>query len=211
MSLPIRVELPTYSHSFQVSVPSIGTIDDVKREIEKVCAGNPRVYGQRLIWRGRFLGDDEKVLDVWKVRRPLPLPSNQQLLSIYYGQYWADSRRMSCPSCIFQSTHQLGPAHPLASPQLQLVLVQRYLRSLRPRPLLPHRLIPARAQEVTFLLPHHPPRPHNLVLRLALLNPGQARRHLRPFQRLHRFRVLPQFRLDTSTLSLINTSAPRPS
>lgn len=81
MSLLIRVELPTYSHSFQISVPSIGTIDDVKREIEKVCAGNPRVYGQRLIWRGRFLGDDEKVLDVWKVRRPLPLPSNQQLLT----------------------------------------------------------------------------------------------------------------------------------
>jgi hypothetical protein len=70
MSLLIRVELPTHSHSFQVSVPSIGTIDDVKREIEKICAGNPRVHGQRLIWRGRFLGDDEKVLDIWKVRRP---------------------------------------------------------------------------------------------------------------------------------------------
>lgn len=70
MSLLIRVELPTYSHSFQISVPSIGTVDDVKREIEKVCAGNPRVHGQRLIWRGRFLGDDEKVLDIWKVRQP---------------------------------------------------------------------------------------------------------------------------------------------
>ena len=74
MSLLIRVELPTYSHSFQVSVPSIGSIDDVKREIEKVCTGNPRVHGQRLIWRGRFLGDDEKVLDIWKVRRP-PQPA----------------------------------------------------------------------------------------------------------------------------------------
>jgi hypothetical protein len=70
MSLLIRVELPTYSHSFQISVSSIGTIDDVKREIEKICAGNPRVHGQRLIWRGRFLGDDEKVLDIWKVCRP---------------------------------------------------------------------------------------------------------------------------------------------
>jgi hypothetical protein len=70
MSLLIRVELPTYSHSFQVSVPSIGTISDVKREIESVCVGNPRVPGQRLIWRGRFLGDDEKVLDIWKVCRP---------------------------------------------------------------------------------------------------------------------------------------------
>ncbi|KAI9513164.1 hypothetical protein F5148DRAFT_277386 [Russula earlei] len=66
MSLPIRVELPIYSHSFQVSVPSLGTINDVKREIERVCAGNPRAHGQRLIWRGRFLDDEEKVLDIWK-------------------------------------------------------------------------------------------------------------------------------------------------
>lgn len=70
MSLLIRVELPTYSHSFQVSVPSIGTINDVKCEIERICAGNPRVHGQRLIWRGRFLSDDEKVLDIWNVRPP---------------------------------------------------------------------------------------------------------------------------------------------
>jgi hypothetical protein len=70
MSLLVRVELPTYSHSFQVSVPSTGTINDVKCEIENVCVGNPRVQGQRLIWRGRFLGDNEKVLDIWKVRRP---------------------------------------------------------------------------------------------------------------------------------------------
>ena len=71
MSLLIRVELPTYSHSFQVSVPSIGTVYDVKCQIESVCVGNPRVLGQRLIWRGRFLGDDEKVLDIWKVCLPL--------------------------------------------------------------------------------------------------------------------------------------------
>jgi hypothetical protein len=73
MSLLIRVELPTYSHSFQVSVPSVGTVNDIKRQIESVCVGNPRVLGQRLIWRGRFLGDDEKVLDMWKVRLPLQL------------------------------------------------------------------------------------------------------------------------------------------
>ena len=70
MSLLVRVELPTYSHSFQVSVPSTGTINDVKREIENVCVGSPRVQGQRLIWRGRFLGDEEKVLDIWKVCLP---------------------------------------------------------------------------------------------------------------------------------------------
>lgn len=73
MSLLVRVELPTYSHSFQVSVPSTGTINDVKREIENVCVGNPRVQGQRLIWRGRFLGDDEKVLDTWKSPNDVPV------------------------------------------------------------------------------------------------------------------------------------------
>jgi Ubiquitin family len=77
MSIVIRVELPTYSHSFQVSVPSTGTVSDVKQEIEKDCPGNPRAHGQRLIWRGRFLGDDEKVLNIWKV-----CPSSSCSLSI---------------------------------------------------------------------------------------------------------------------------------
>ena len=139
MSLLIRVELPTYSHSFQISVPSIGTIDNVKREIEKTCAGNPRVHGQRLIWRGRFLGDDEKVLDIWKVRCP---PTNQQLMFLAHGyiivEYWVDSRRMIRPLYIFQSTHQPGPAHPLVLPRLRPTLVQRYLQPLRLEPLLPH-------------------------------------------------------------------------
>ncbi|KAI0306953.1 hypothetical protein B0F90DRAFT_1683786 [Multifurca ochricompacta] len=73
MSLVIRVELPTYSHSLLVSVPSNGTVNDVKREIERVCAGNPRVHGQRLIWRGRFLSDDEKVFDIWKSPNDAPV------------------------------------------------------------------------------------------------------------------------------------------
>lgn len=70
MSLVIRVELPTYSHSFQVSVPSTGIINDLKHEIETACPGNPRVHGQRLIWQGRVLSDDEKMLDIWRVRYP---------------------------------------------------------------------------------------------------------------------------------------------
>ncbi len=68
MSLLIRVELPTYSHSFQVSVSSTGIVSDLKHEIEQVCPGNPRVHGQRLIWQGRVLSDDEKMLDIWRVR-----------------------------------------------------------------------------------------------------------------------------------------------
>jgi len=37
MSLLIRVELPTYSHSFQVSVSSTGIVSDLKHEIEQMC------------------------------------------------------------------------------------------------------------------------------------------------------------------------------
>ncbi|KAI0291696.1 hypothetical protein BC826DRAFT_1021707 [Russula brevipes] len=73
MSLLVRVELPTYSHSFQVFVPSSGTVNDIKREIERACTGNPRVHGQRLIWRGRFLDDDEKVPDIWKSPNDVPI------------------------------------------------------------------------------------------------------------------------------------------
>ncbi|KAH9045165.1 hypothetical protein EDB85DRAFT_2165684 [Lactarius pseudohatsudake] len=73
MSLLIRVELPTYSHSFHVSVSSTGIINDLKREIEKVCPGNPRMHGQRLIWQGRVLSDDEKMLDIWRSPSDSPI------------------------------------------------------------------------------------------------------------------------------------------
>jgi hypothetical protein len=132
MSLLIRVELPTYSHSFQVSVPSVGTISDVKREIESVCVGNPRVLGQRLIWRGRFLGDDEKVLDIWKVRRPCRFSFPLMVFMM------VDSRQMSCLLCIFQSTHRPGPAHPPALPRVGPTL----LHQLPQLPFSPHQLLP---------------------------------------------------------------------
>ncbi|KAI1789059.1 hypothetical protein LXA43DRAFT_893679 [Ganoderma leucocontextum] len=62
----LRVELPAYSHSFQVQVTPSSTVRDVKHEIAKVCPGSPGPEGQRLIWRGRFLRDEEKVEDIWK-------------------------------------------------------------------------------------------------------------------------------------------------
>ena len=65
--IQLRVELPTYSHSFSIQVPRSGAIRDVKREIFRTCPGAPRVEGQRVIWRGRLLGDDEQVMDIWKV------------------------------------------------------------------------------------------------------------------------------------------------
>jgi hypothetical protein len=63
----LRVELPAYSHSFNIQVPTDGTVFDIKQEISHVCPGNPRSEDQRLVWRGRYLTDDERVNDLWKV------------------------------------------------------------------------------------------------------------------------------------------------
>ncbi|KAF9263541.1 hypothetical protein L218DRAFT_901729 [Marasmius fiardii PR-910] len=65
-TVQLRVELPTYAHSFTIQVPDISTIRDVKQEIFLNCPGGPQVTGQRLIWRGRYLTDDEKLEDLWK-------------------------------------------------------------------------------------------------------------------------------------------------
>lgn len=64
----LRVELPAYSHSFVIQVPLSSTILDVKQEILRSCIGAPRPDGQKIVWRGRFLVDHEKVQDLWKVR-----------------------------------------------------------------------------------------------------------------------------------------------
>ncbi|OSC98659.1 hypothetical protein PYCCODRAFT_1438996 [Trametes coccinea BRFM310] len=65
-SAVLRVELPAYSHSFQVQVPPTSTIREVKQEITRVCPGSPLPDGQRLVFKGRFLSDSEKVEEVWK-------------------------------------------------------------------------------------------------------------------------------------------------
>ncbi|KAF7790894.1 hypothetical protein EIP86_001852 [Pleurotus ostreatoroseus] len=65
-SLELRVELPTHSYSFRIQVQLSWTVLDVKDEIKRVCPGSPRVDGQRVIWRGRLLRDEELVMDIWK-------------------------------------------------------------------------------------------------------------------------------------------------
>ncbi|KIY46601.1 hypothetical protein FISHEDRAFT_46938 [Fistulina hepatica ATCC 64428] len=42
------------------------TVLDVKNAIADLCPGHPRVSGQRLIWRGRTLEDDERLIDLWQ-------------------------------------------------------------------------------------------------------------------------------------------------
>ncbi|CAA7259556.1 unnamed protein product [Cyclocybe aegerita] len=62
----IRVDLPSYSRSFVVQVPPSSSVLRVKQEIQEACPGQPRPEGQRLIWRGRLLADDELVENLWK-------------------------------------------------------------------------------------------------------------------------------------------------
>jgi hypothetical protein len=106
----------------------------------------------------------------------------------------ADSCQMMCPLCTFQSTHLLGPAHPLALPRLWLIPIHQ----LR----LP-RLSAARG--VTFLLLHHRKLP---ALPLALYSLERVPRHPRLSPHPHPSRVSPQYQLGISTMSLINISAP---
>jgi len=68
--MDIRVDLPSYSRSFVVHVQPSSLIIDVKQEIYRVCPGQPRPDGQRLIWRGRILSDDENIDNLWKVCFP---------------------------------------------------------------------------------------------------------------------------------------------
>ncbi|KAG2158818.1 uncharacterized protein EDB93DRAFT_423847 [Suillus bovinus] len=63
----VRIELPTYSLSFTIEVSISATVLDVKHAISASCPGQPRVEGQRIIWRGRYLGDQEKISDIWKM------------------------------------------------------------------------------------------------------------------------------------------------
>lgn len=64
--LHLRIELPAYSHSFNIDIPTESTIHQVKAEISKACPGQPKIEGQRLICRGRNLADEETVGNLWK-------------------------------------------------------------------------------------------------------------------------------------------------
>ncbi|KAJ3807389.1 hypothetical protein F5876DRAFT_48155 [Lentinula aff. lateritia] len=71
-TIPILVELPAYGYSFTVHLPSTSaassnTVLSIKNAISSTCPGNPQADGQRIIWRGRVLGDAEKVAELWPV------------------------------------------------------------------------------------------------------------------------------------------------
>ncbi|KDR83580.1 hypothetical protein GALMADRAFT_219401 [Galerina marginata CBS 339.88] len=62
----IHVDLPSYSRSFVVRVLPSSSVAVLKQEIHRTCPGQPRPEGQRLIWRGRVLADDENIENLWK-------------------------------------------------------------------------------------------------------------------------------------------------
>ncbi|KAJ4472346.1 hypothetical protein J3R30DRAFT_3298632 [Lentinula aciculospora] len=66
-TIPILIELPAYGYTFTVILPSseANNVLSIKEAIFRTCPGNPRVDGQRIIWRGRVLDNVETVADLW--------------------------------------------------------------------------------------------------------------------------------------------------
>lgn len=82
----LRVEVPAYSRSFQVQVQAHWSIRDIKEEIKRACLGGPQVDGQRVIWRGRILRDEERVSDIWKT------PSDPRIIHLaVHPSAWTSS------------------------------------------------------------------------------------------------------------------------
>ncbi|KAG8916096.1 hypothetical protein FRC01_003376, partial [Tulasnella sp. 417] len=60
----ITVILPSQSITFKVPINPSATVNDLKNVIHNSCPGRPAQSGQRIIWKGRFLKDEEVVEDV---------------------------------------------------------------------------------------------------------------------------------------------------
>jgi len=120
----IRVDFPSYSRSFNVSVESQATVQRIKEEIQHKCPGQPRPEGQRLIWRGRLLANEEQVDNLWKVRlvRVLDL-----LVSYFVSRSPGSCILLSIP----QHGHRFHQKYPTPTPHLSHAhLHPLYLTSL---------------------------------------------------------------------------------
>ncbi|KAH8830720.1 hypothetical protein DL96DRAFT_1495636 [Flagelloscypha sp. PMI_526] len=63
--MSVRVELPTYSYTWNIAVGPTSTVANLKDQIFQTCPGQPLVSGQRLLCKGRLLRDEERLSDVW--------------------------------------------------------------------------------------------------------------------------------------------------
>ncbi|GLB33660.1 hypothetical protein LshimejAT787_0105440 [Lyophyllum shimeji] len=113
----LHVELPAYAHSFAVKVPSTCTIRDVKQEIFNTCIGSPRVEGQRIIWRGRYLVDHEKVDELWKS------PDEPRIvhLAVHPSAWSSSPPEIPQPVPVPTSSHNIPhlPQQPIPQPRMR--------------------------------------------------------------------------------------------
>jgi hypothetical protein len=49
-----------------LAVPPGARVADLKTAIAERCPGQPKPNGQRIIWKGRIVVDEEVVGDIWK-------------------------------------------------------------------------------------------------------------------------------------------------
>lgn len=65
MNVDIKVEIPSHTFSFSISLASDASVRDLKHAIFEKCQGKPAVDGQRLITKGRVLKDNETIDSIW--------------------------------------------------------------------------------------------------------------------------------------------------
>lgn len=65
-SAAITVVLPSQSITLRLNVTAATTVQQLKKLIQDECPGKPAPTGQRLIWKGRFLRDEETLDEVVK-------------------------------------------------------------------------------------------------------------------------------------------------
>lgn len=64
----IHVLHPTHTKApLTLAVPSGARVADLKTAISERFPGQPKPNGQRIIWKGRIVVDEEVVGDIWKV------------------------------------------------------------------------------------------------------------------------------------------------
>ncbi|TCD66950.1 hypothetical protein EIP91_000728 [Steccherinum ochraceum] len=157
-SLDLRVELPTQSLSFHVQVPPSSTIRHVKEQIQLVCPGAPRADGQRIIWRGRFLKDDESVQSIWKSPADTPVIH----LSVHPSAWSASPSAPTTPSA---AEGQPNPAtgadtqRPQPSPRTTTSATSNSVSLFHPLPGYPLAVITHHHNKALYSLSHGKPLP----------------------------------------------------
>jgi hypothetical protein len=118
--------LNTYTAApLTLAVPAGARVADLKTVIAEQCPGQPRPNGQRIIWKGRIVVDEEVVGDIWKASR---FPSWAAISSLISARNNSLVRILT--PCIWLYIPRLGRPHqPMKSPRIRL----QYLPPLRLR------------------------------------------------------------------------------